>query len=351
MKQSEFRKYKFFFAAMLAVICVLTACEWRNVNPSGNPQESMQAAAVLPQGEAAPDYSEAAAWAYFSIGENKEADLFLIAPTVYSGDENTYYMSLDDDGTKESFVGALNMERGIYEDSTRMYAPFYRQVGLNVYKLSPEERDLYIDEAYEDVKAAFLYYFEHENAGRPYLLAGFSQGADMVLRLMKDLFDDETYTENFIAAYPIGWSYTEDDVRQYPQLKPAQNETDTGVIISFNSEAESVTESLIVGENERTYAINPLNWKTDSTPADKSLNLGAAFTDYSGAITREVPYLTGAYVDPKRGTLKVTDVTPEEYPPGLDIFGEGVYHLYDYQFFFRNLQENVGKRVQAYEKK
>ena len=31
-----------------------------------------------------------------------------------------------------------------------------------------------------------------------------------------------------------------------------------------------------------------------------------------------------------------------------DIFSEGVYHLYDYQFFYRNLQENVGARVNAY---
>ena len=348
MKQSEFRKYKFFLAAALAVVSMLTACEWRGAKPGGNPQESVQTASVLPEGET-PDYSESSNWAYFALGEDKDADLFLIAPTVYSGDENTYYMSLDDDDTKESFVGALNMERGIYEDSTRMYAPFYRQVGLNVYKFSSDERDLYIDEAYKDVKEAFLYYFEQKNQGRPYLLAGFSQGADLVLRLMEDLFDEEKYTENFIAAYPIGWSYTEDDVRQYPQLKPAQGETDTGVIISFNSEAESVTESLIVGADEKTFSINPLNWKTDDTPADKSLNLGAAFTDYSGAITREIPQLTGAYIDPKRGTLKVTDVTPEEYPPGLDIFGEGIYHLYDYQFFFRNLQENVAKRIQSYE--
>lgn len=44
----------------------------------------------------------------------------------------------------------------------------------------------------------------------------------------------------------------------------------------------------------------------------------------------------------------MTDVTPEEYPAVLDIFEEGVYHLYDYQFFYRNLQENIQKRIHAY---
>jgi len=32
----------------------------------------------------------------------------------------------------------------------------------------------------------------------------------------------------------------------------------------------------------------------------------------------------------------------------LDILPEGSYHLYDYQFFFKNLQENVKHRVELY---
>ena len=32
----------------------------------------------------------------------------------------------------------------------------------------------------------------------------------------------------------------------------------------------------------------------------------------------------------------------------LSLFSDGVYHLYDYQFFYRNLQENVGVRLDAY---
>ena len=74
---------------------------------------------------------------------------------------------------------------------------------------------------------------------------------------------------------------------------------DTGVIVSFNSEAEDINDSLLIPEGTKTLAINPLNWKTDSTPADKSMNLGACFTDYSGAITTEIPGLTGAYLDPQ----------------------------------------------------
>ena len=44
----------------------------------------------------------------------------------------------------------------------------------------------------------------------------------------------------------------------------------------------------VIGEDEKTYSINPLNWKTTEEVADKSLNKGACFTDYSGNINEEI---------------------------------------------------------------
>jgi hypothetical protein len=103
---------------------------------------------------------------------------------------------------------------------------------------------------------------------------------------------------------------------------------------------------LIVPNGTKTLAINPLNWKTDSTFADSTLNKGACFTRYSGEIKKEIPQLTGAYIDETRGTLRVTDIEPSDYSNSL--FPDGVYHLYDYQFFFRNLQENVAVRLESF---
>ena len=240
------------------------------------------------------------------------------------------------------------MEKGIYDDEARFFAPYYRQAGLNAYELPAEEREPYLQAAYEDVKDAFAYYLENYNGGRPIILAGFSQGADLCIRLLKDCFADEEVNELLVACYAIGWSITAEELAEYPQLRFASGEDDTGVIISFNSEAEGITDSLTIPAGTRTLAINPLNWKTDGTPAGKEENLGACFTDYSGNIVTEIPQLTGAYIDAERGALKVTDVTPEEYPPVLSIFEDGIYHLYDYQFFYRNLEENVGVRLDAY---
>ena len=290
------------------------------------------------------DYSKKDNWAYFAEGENKEADLFLICPTVDVNDE--FNMSMDDEKTKANFLGALNMERGIYEDSARMYAPYYRQVAMKVYSL--DDMEPYMKIAYSDISEAFSYYLENENNGRPIILAGFSQGADMCYRLMEEYFGDEDLYDRLVAVYALGWPFTEEMTKKYPQIKPAQSSDDIGVTVSFDCEADYVDDTFINPAGQKAYVINPLNWKTDSKPVDKSKNLGACFTDYSGEILLEEAGLCGCYIDEGRGVLKVTDVNAEDYPPIVPGLPEGAYHVYDYQFFFRNLQQNVQDRVDAY---
>lgn len=295
------------------------------------------------------DYSDHSSWAYFETNTlERTADAFFVCPTVYFGSDGSYNMELTDEDTKANFLGAINMEKEIYDRDSRFFAPYYRQAGLNVYSMAAGERERYLELAFNDVKNAFEYYYENWNNGRPIILVGFSQGADMCIRLMKACFQDERRQNQLIACYAIGWSITEEEIQAYPQLKFAEGESDTGVIISFNSEAESIDDSLIVPKGTKTLAINPLNWKTDTTVAEKGQNFGACFTDYNGKITKEINNFTGAYIDDVRGTLKITDVRPEDYPAGLEIFEDGIYHLYDYQFFYRNLQKNVQTRIDAY---
>lgn len=295
-----------------------------------------------------PDYARAADWAYWCVGENKPADLFIVCPTVDLGTGGNKNMSLADNEAKKNFYGALNMERGIYEQHCRMYAPYYRQAVLADYDLPIKDAEPYFNLAYKDVRAAFVYYMQHENNGRPFVLAGFSQGAEMCLRLLKEFGNEDFVKNNMVACYAIGWRFTPQEAEKYPYIQPAKCADDLGKVIIFNSEAPEVTSSLMVPHGEKSFCINPLNWRTDGTMADKALNSGACFTDYSGSIKREVPQLTGCCIDTERGVLKVTDIDKKQYPPVLSIFTDGIYHLYDYQFFYRNLQQNVGLRINTF---
>lgn len=292
------------------------------------------------------DYGLEENWAYLRIGEEKDVDVFLICPTVDM--KNEWNMSMSDAETKAAFLGALNMECGIYEDCARLYAPYYRQAAMKVYELENPEREPYLKTAYSDISAAFSYYLENYNEGRPIILAGFSQGADMCYRLMKEFFANEELEDRLVAVYAIGWALTEDMTAEHPQLKAATGETDTGVIVSFECEAEFVTETFIIPKDTKALSINPLNWRTDCTLAEKGENLGACFTDYDGNVEKEVTSLCGCYIDADRGVLKVTDILSSDYPPVIPGLPAGAYHIYDYQFFYRNLQENVKVRSNSY---
>ena len=85
------------------------------------------------------------------------------------------------------------------------------------------------------------------------------------------------YYRRMVAAYAIGYSVTKDDLEAYPHLKFATGESDTGVIISWNTEGKQNVEenakNVVVLPN--AISINPLNWKLDETYAPASLNLGS----------------------------------------------------------------------------
>ncbi|MGN0995463.1 MAG: DUF3089 domain-containing protein [Candidatus Ventricola sp.] len=295
---------------------------------------------------AATDYADPDAWAYWAIGEDRDVDVFLVCPTVDTAEE--WNMSLDDAQMRGHFLSALNMERGIYEASARLFAPYYRQAAMPVYALAPEAREPYLSLAYSDVSAAFAYYLANENKGRPILLAGFSQGADMCYRLMAEYFGDAALAERLVAVYAIGWPCTQALIDASPQIVPAAGADDLGVVISFDCEAPDVTQTFICPAGQRAFSINPLNWRTDGVPAAADENPGACFPDGSGAILLEAAGLCGCYIEPERGVVKVTDVRAGDYPPLVPGLPEGAYHVYDYQFFFRSLQENVTLRIDRY---
>lgn len=329
------RSVRLFLALLLAAMGLL-GCARHAETGGGSP-------AVTAADTAVPDYASAENWAWYAVGEDRPADLFIICPTVDMRDETN--LSLGDEETKAAFRGALAMERGVYEDSARLFAPYYRQAAMKAYSLPEDGREAALAFAYRDVSAAFTHYLATENNGRPIILAGFSQGADMCYRLLAEHFGDDALRSRLVAAYAIGWPCTEELVRDHPQIRPARGADDTGVVVSFDCEAPDVESTFITPAGTKAFGINPLNWRTDAVPAGRDGNLGACFTDYSGAVKREVPALCGARLDTDRGVVKVTDISPSDYPPIVPGLPEGAYHVYDYQFFFRNLQENVRLRT------
>lgn len=295
------------------------------------------------------NYSKDKNWVYLEKdADEKETDIFFICSTAIEGDDKHFNMDIEDEEMRNMFMVTLDTNKGAFGTQSRVFAPFYRQIGLSACYLSESERRKYFEIGYSDVQSAFEYYMKHFNNGRPFIIAGYSQGAEICIRLVKENMTSKERQDLLVAAYAIGWRITDDDIVGSPQMKMAKGETDTGVIVSYDCESESLESSFAIPKGKKVYSINPLNWKTDSTKADRTLNLGACIFDEEVNVVNEINNFTGCYLDDVRGSLKLTDVPVEDYSLDIDIFKHGDYHWFDLQFFYKNIQRNVSKRIDEY---
>lgn len=292
------------------------------------------------------EYKDDDLWVYKEVDEDIKVDTFFLAPACTTGNATETVLDYNNEKRMSQFLGTVKMQKGIYDEKTRFFSPYYHQGFIYAFINGDEKYENEIlDNAYNDVKNSFLYYLDHFNNGNKIILAGFSEGANLALRLLKDFIDDESFYNKYVACYAYGSLVSDEYLNSNKLLKMAEKEDDNKCIISFNTEAVDTTNSFVVKENEKTNSINPLSWKRDNEIALKELNKGAVFLNTYGEVTSEINNFTGCYIDSKRGTLKVTDVIKENYNKMKDSFGDGCYHLYDYQFFYNNLKENVSKRI------
>lgn len=293
-------------------------------------------------------YGDSANWARLpeAGAPRRTVDVFYVYPTVVADLENPL-MSWRDEEIRRKTVRIARQQTGMFEDFANIYAPFVRQLEFHrVMEAISREPPAYeaMRVGVDDVRAAFRHYLEQWNRGRPYVLLGHSQGAMDLFLMMKEDFGNPSVSSNLVAAYLIGMALHPDDLAGCPHLRLAQGSNDVGVIASYNSEAPGAARSPFSGPG--TYGINPLNWRTDGEPASRSLNLGAVFFDEAGRIASEIAGFCGASNDIGRGALIVDLAVPGTYDVPT-LLGEGVLHMNDLYFFYRNLGENARVRAAA----
>ena len=295
---------------------------------------------------AAPDYAQAESWAFLPVGQtDKPVDVFYVYPTIFGGDGPTRMDITDEDLRHKADVQIL-INTGVFTDTANLFAPYYRQASIEVVWMNELEGEALLSDGYHDVIRAFEYYMEHYNNGRPFILAGFSQGSMALLELMKAEFHNPQWQKQLVAAYLIGYSVTAEDLAKYPWLKMAQGEADTGVIVSYNTQLPHSGQSFVLKKG--ALGINPVNWKTDATVAPAAEHKGAIiFNAVTGEIVEEVPHLSDAYLEAESGAL-VVQVDPVKYNASQAVFAAGVLHMYDYMFFYNNLKENAARRAAAW---
>ena len=310
--------------------------------------------------ESAPDYSQKDAWCH--IPEiTKDIDTFFIYPTEYMGfgKGDPEYATFDNaemrKGAQDDYIG----QASAYADSTNVFVPYYRQAGMprmtKAWKETGDCESAISGMPYNDITAALEYYFKNYNNGRPFIIAGHSQGSVIAkLVLKKYCTEHPEYYRRMVAAYVIGYAVTKDDLKANPHLKFATGERDTGVIISWNTEGiknveENVSTAVLL---PNSMSINPLNWKLDDTYAPASMNLGSLVLNPKTGELEIGDIGADAQVVPGRGVI-VTNAKVQPMPEDLakvahEFFGSDGRHESDYSFYYNNIKDNVAKRIAAY---
>ena len=309
------------------------------------------------------DYSNKDNWAHLPGSTDRAVDTFFVYPTVYNDPTPgaPAIVPIENEMLRAGVANQYLQAPLLFEDLTNLYEPYYRQSNLfALFGKSPEELLAFqLREQRTDLYAALDYYFEHFNQGRPFILAGHSQGSLMLKIALQDYFKEHAdYLERMVAAYVLGFSITTDDLANNPALKFAEGADDTGVIVSWNTEGpgnKNEKNGVVLGHS---IAINPLNWRRDDTYAPASENLGDRLPVMPevGIIATEFhehcPGLADAQLDLERGV--VVSTTMAEYyvkppVPGMrNIFGPASLHVMDYPAFWENIHQNVKDRISAY---
>ena len=292
---------------------------------------------VLP---AAPDYSHSDQW--YITDRQADADIFYIISTE-TGDYQrpggiiVHYADTHNDSTRRPLLREMKGVDRLVSGSLNFFSPYYRQCSLQTFT-NDSITQARMPVATGDVKRAFKHYISHLNDGRPFVLAGFSQGAMLMLELIKEM--DDAAFNRMIAAYAIGITISQQQLKDCPRIVAARGADDTGVTISYNS--VRTPDCAMRGWEHSDVAINPVNWCTDATPA-------VLITEPSPSIPRDQQHIDTLTVqlDPTSGLLLVDGFSGTDYI--LPIIGkEGNYHSREIWLYRDLLRDNIARRTTHY---
>ena len=313
-------------SAFLALVCfflVLLLSSWEDGNKMEGPTPP------------APIYSDSTQW--FICDRGAEADLFYIISTE-TGDhlirtDTSHFADTYDDYQRGRMRHEMHAVDSFYSGRLNYFSPYYRQVSMESW--ATEEMALSrLPLALSDCRRSWNYYLKYLNQGRPFILAGFSQGAHALMDIMKRMPD--SVAKRMVAAYVIGYKVTAEDTAACHHLRPAMGVTDTGVTICFNS-VKSIAAEIPVVSGGTVFCINPINWRTDT--------VSAPFVLYG----RKKNDTLSARLDPESRLLLIDGYQNDKPMP---VIGKpGNYHHLELKFFYPYIRKNMADRVAAFLKK
>jgi hypothetical protein len=286
-----------------------------------------------------------------------QAAVFYVHPTTYLKRDRWNAPVCDGEECGEAGKKAelfVQTQASAFSQVGTVWAPRYRQAAYGAFLLNNHDAAQALDLAYRDVLKAFDVFLAAQPAGRPLILAGHSQGALHLSRLLADRRD--ALGGRLVAAYVVGWPLSATADLPLMGRTACAAPDQTGCILSWQSFAEPANPSLvmdswvgtkaangIVRQRRDMVCVNPLTG-TAGANAEPAANLGTLVPDSAFATGKIVAGQVGARCD--NGFLIINGAIPAMGPfvlPGNN------YHVYDYALFWGSIRADAERRLAAWQ--
>ncbi len=351
----------------------------------------------------APDYEDLSNWAAHpqlitkvaytpesiaptSAWKDGPVDCFYVYPTLNFSSQY-WNAPLDHQGINE-LVDELILpgQVSVFNTCCRIFVPRYRQATFYSFLRTRKNGRAALEVAGADVVAAFDYYLANFNKGRPFYLAGHSQGALHVMRLLEERIEGTALVKQLVAAYPIGFYFPMDKFkRTLKTIVPSKSPTTTNCVVAWDTYLATGGPVRILDRSEIRYredgkvrwekrkkkevlGVNPLSWTTSNELVSAKRHKGGVFLylksakkmDLEAMIAEEPMGLTckslskpqKQQVNAQIGKKGFLYVSKPKYRAFRRLMLPGGYlHVFDIALFYINLRENIAERWNAYQER
>ena len=287
---------------------------------------------------------------------NPRAAVFFIHPTSYI-EPGGHWNAAAAPGGQTEFRTQLfvRSQASAFNEAGAIWAPRYRQASFGAFLTDKPDAQAALDLAYRDVLAAFDRFLVEAGPDRPLILAGHSQGALHLMRLLRERVAGTPLAKRVVAAYVVGWPISTTADLPHLGLPACTRADQAGCILSWASFAEPTDPSLILDAFDRTtgptgalrrgtpiLCTNPLTGgAAAAAPASANLGTLKPSVDLLSAtvVVGAVPARCAG-----RGQLLIGD------PPDVGgyVLPGNNYHVYDYALFWANVRADAVRRLRAW---
>lgn len=289
--------------------------------------------------------------------DKPEAAVFFIHPTSYLN-RAKWNAPLDDKEANDRANLFLRGQASAFNGAGAIWAPRYRQATFGAFLTTQADAQQALDLAYRDITAAFDQFLK-EAGDRPIILAGHSQGALHLTRLLRDRVAGKPLAQRIVAAYVVGWPVSKTADLPALGLPECTAADQSGCILSWQSFAEPADPSLILDTFDASNGFNGAPRKGTAMICTNPVT-GTPAPD--AATATEIGNLVPAS-DFSSATLAKSATTLRCDGRGFLLLGtmpQGVggqyvlpgnnYHVFDYSLFWTNVRADAERRLTAHQK-